>query len=53
MTLDMFADIFNITNRANFADPSGNQASPTFLLLTSLRDGGVPRTAQLGVRVSF
>ncbi len=53
MTLDMFADIFNITNRANFVGPSGDQASPTFLLLTSLRDGGVARTAQLGVRVSF
>ncbi len=52
-TIDVFADVFNVTNRANFDNPSGNQASPTFLVLTALREGGVPRTGQLGVRVSF
>ncbi len=52
-TLDVFADLFNVTNRANFNNPSGNQASPTFLVLTALRSGGVPRTGQLGVRLSF
>ncbi len=27
-TLDLSADVFNVTNRANFANPSGNQGAP-------------------------
>jgi len=53
-TLDVSADIFNLTNRANFANPGGNQGAPsTFLVLTALRDGAAPRTLQIGVRFGF
>jgi hypothetical protein len=53
-TLDVSADVFNLTNRANFAVPSGNQAAPaTFLVISALRDGATPRTLQLGVRFGF
>jgi hypothetical protein len=52
-TLDVSADIFNVTNRANFANPSGDRRLSNFLLKTALRDGGVPRTMQLGVRFAF
>ncbi len=54
-TLDLFLDIFNITNRANFDNPSGDERiASTFLVLRTLRGGsGFPRQAQLGVRYSF
>jgi FlaG/FlaF family flagellin (archaellin) len=52
-SLDLFADVFNVTNRANFANPTGNKADPNFLLLTALRAGASPRTAQLAVRLGF
>jgi hypothetical protein len=50
---DIFADVFNVTNRANFGNPTGNQADPNFLLLTALRAGATPRTVQVAVRVGF
>ena len=47
-TLDLTADVFNVTNRANFANPSGNQGAPsTFLVLTALRDGAAPEPCSL------
>ena len=51
----MFLDIFNITNRANFDNPAGDErVTPTFLVLTNLRGGGgFPRQAQFGVRYAF
>jgi len=53
-TLDVSADVFNVTNRANFANPSGNQGAPTtFLVLSALRDGAAPRTLQIGARFGF
>ena len=52
-SVDVFVDVFNVTNRANFASPTGNKADPNFLLLTALRAGAPPRTAQLAVRVGF
>ena len=53
-TLDVSADVFNLTNRANFANPSGNQGAPsTFLVLSALRDGAAPRTLQIGARLLF
>ncbi len=53
-TLDLSADVFNVTNRANFANPSGNQGAPTtFLVLSALRDGAAPRTLQIGARFGF
>jgi hypothetical protein len=52
-TLDISVDMFNLTNRANFTNPSGDRSVTNFLLLTALRDGAVPRTAQLGIRYAF
>jgi hypothetical protein len=53
--VEIFLDIFNITNRVNFNNPSGDQrVSSTFLVLNSLRGGsGFPRQAQVGVRYTF
>ena len=52
-TLDLFGEVFNLTNEVNFGNPSGNLAAPSFLLLTGYRDGAVPRTGQVGVRLGF
>jgi outer membrane receptor protein involved in Fe transport len=53
-TLDVSADVFNITNRANFDNPSGNQGTPaSFLVLSALRAGAAPRTLQIGARFGF
>jgi hypothetical protein len=52
-TIEGFVDIFNATNRANFATPTGDQRSTDFLRLTGLREGGVPRTLQFGARFVF
>jgi hypothetical protein len=52
-SLDLFADIFNVTNRANFDNPSGDRLSTNFFNLTTLRAGAVPATLQLGVRFEF
>lgn len=52
-TLDVSADVFNVTNRANFANPTGDRRLSNFLLLTGLREGAVPTTLQLGARFAF
>jgi hypothetical protein len=52
-TLDLFGEAYNLTNRANFANPSGDRRDSDFLVLTGLRTGAVPRTAQFGVRFGF
>lgn len=52
-SLDLFADVFNVTNRANFDNPTGDRRSTDFLNLTVLRAGAIPTTAQLGVRFEF
>jgi hypothetical protein len=65
-TLDVFCDVFNATNHANFINPTvaipGNAAllgndrrnAADFLRLTSLvATSGLPRQAQLGVRLGF
>jgi hypothetical protein len=56
--MELFLDIFNITNRANFENPvaaNRNQRQPTsFLVLTNLYGGGgFPRQAYFGVRYVF
>lgn len=51
--LEVFGEIFNVTDRANFDNPTGDRRSPNFLVLTALRPGGVPRTGQLGARLVF
>jgi hypothetical protein len=52
-SLDLFVDVFNATNRANFENPTGDRRSTDFLNLTTLRAGAVPTTVQFGTRVSF
>ena len=54
-TLELFLDIFNVTNQTNWDNPSGDRRLPsTFLILTNLRGGsGFPRQAQMGVRYAF
>jgi len=52
-TVDLFADIFNATNRANFDNPIGDRRSTDFMRLTTLRPGAVPTTLQLGARFEF
>jgi hypothetical protein len=52
-SLDFFVDVFNITNRANFENPTGDRRSTDFLNLTNLRAGAVPTTLQIGVRMQF
>jgi Carboxypeptidase regulatory-like domain/TonB-dependent Receptor Plug Domain len=51
--VELFGELFNLTNRANFANPTGDRFSVDFLRLTALRAGGAPRTAQLGARIEF
>ncbi|HSC26706.1 MAG TPA: TonB-dependent receptor [Vicinamibacterales bacterium] len=52
-TLDVFAEVFNLTDRVNFANPSGNQANANFLLLTGYSTSTTPRTVQFGARFAF
>jgi Carboxypeptidase regulatory-like domain len=54
-TVEVFLDIFNITNRANYNNPSGDErVTSTFLVLNGLRGGGgFPRQAKLGLRFAF
>src|SRR6266542_3276595 len=59
-TLDLFVDVYNITNRTNFDNPTNTNAGAdqrlmaTFLVPTRLRGGGgFPRQAQFGVRYAF
>jgi hypothetical protein len=51
--LQLFAEIYNLTDRANFNNPSGDQRLSSFLDLRSLRQGNTSRRAQLGVRFVF
>jgi hypothetical protein len=52
-SLEAFGEVFNLTDRANFNNPTGDRFSPNFLRLTALRPGGIPRTAQIGARLAF
>jgi Carboxypeptidase regulatory-like domain/TonB dependent receptor/TonB-dependent Receptor Plug Domain len=52
--LDLFGEVFNVTDRVNFANPSGNQATPaSFLILDGYSTSTTPRTVQLGARFAF
>ena len=50
-TLDIFCEMFNVTDRANFTNPSGNRrVIADFLRLTGLVGGtGFPRQSQIGL----
>jgi Carboxypeptidase regulatory-like domain len=54
-TLDIFGEMFNLTDRANFTNPSGNRrVIADFLRLTGLAGGtGFPRQGQIGLRLGF
>ena len=52
-TLDLFGEIFNVTDRANFANPTGDMASANFLRVTGLSTSTTPRTGQFGIRFGF
>ena len=53
-SVDIFFDVFNLTDRANFNNPTGDMRSGNFLRLTSLRGGsGFPRQSQFGIRYGF
>lgn len=54
-TLDFVTEIYNVTNYANFNNPSGDQrVSASFLRPITLRGGsGFPRQAQFGLRLAF
>ena len=54
-SLEVFLDIFNITNRTNWDNPSGDRRlTATFLELRELRGGsGFPRQAVFGTRLAF
>jgi hypothetical protein len=52
--LEIFADVFNVTNHTNFANPSGNQGAPAaFLILNSYSTSYSPRKLQIGARLQF
>jgi hypothetical protein len=52
--LQVRADIFNLTNHTNFANPGRDQASPTaFLILTGYNTSYTPRKVQVGARFEF
>ena len=53
--LDVFGEVFNLTNKANFdmAATNGDARSTNFLTYTALRSGAVPRTGQVGVRFVY
>jgi hypothetical protein len=51
--IELFGEIFNVTNRANFASPTGDQASANFLRVTGLSTSTNPRLVQFGARYSF
>jgi outer membrane receptor protein involved in Fe transport len=53
-TIDLFAELFNLTNEPNFANPSGDRRIiESFLVPTSLAGGGFPRQFQIGARFGF
>ncbi len=51
--IEVAADVFNLTNHTNFANPTGNQTSAQFLLLTAYNTSYAPRKLQLGARFEF
>lgn len=51
--VELFGEIFNVTGRDNFANPSGDQASANFLRLTGMSTSTQPRMGQFGIRLAF
>jgi outer membrane receptor for ferrienterochelin and colicin len=51
--IELFGEIFNVTNRANFATPSGDRSNANFLRVTGLSTSTNPRLVQFGARYAF
>jgi hypothetical protein len=51
--LQLVGEIFNITDRANFNNPGGDQRLSSFLDQRSLRQGNTSRKGQISFRYSF
>ena len=52
--LQLRADVFNLTNHTNFANPGRDQASASsFLILTGYSTSYTPRKVQVGARIEF
>ena len=45
--LDISVDVFNVFNRTQFDNPSGNIGSDAFLILDDLQARNIPRAAQV------
>jgi hypothetical protein len=57
-TAELFAEVFNVTNEPNFANPTtstgfSDRRLGTFLTYSSLAGGGFPRQFQIGARFGF
>jgi hypothetical protein len=53
-SLDLVFDIFNVGNRANFANPGGDRRqAATFLNLDAINSSAFPQTIQLNARFAF
>jgi hypothetical protein len=52
-SVEFFAEVFNVTNEPNFANPTGDLRLGTFLVPNSLFGGGFPRQFQIGARFGF
>jgi hypothetical protein len=52
-SVDLFAEVFNVTGEPNFNNPTGDQRSGSFLSVSSLVGGGIPRQLQVGMRLGF
>jgi hypothetical protein len=61
VNVELRAEIYNIANQANFANPSGTVTSSSFGTLTQTRNGssapglgqGEPRNMQFALKFSF
>lgn len=49
-SVDLFYDVFNLFNRENLVNPTGNRRSPNFMVSTAAQ---FPRQMQFGIRVRF
>jgi hypothetical protein len=52
-TIDAFVEVFNLTNRVNFGNPSGSISSADFLILEDETTSTNPRLVQIGFRIGF
>jgi hypothetical protein len=49
-SLDLFYDVFNVLNRENLVNPTGNRSSANFMISTAAQ---FPRQMQFGARIRF